>query len=288
MKVIIPSKRLYEPPVGDDTPPGWIKWAIRLTCGGVSYFHGSNDGQKGMGLLMLVLIGFMPTLYALHPSESTEVKKVVDAVAAMKERIKPEELEKLKKEAEAKGTKTDFDIVEEKLSHLPKFHDLANDDRWMIRQAITHLSKLKVGSGDNKKPLATKDEVKILDGSVQYVPLWVVVMTALCLGIGTMIGYKRIVVTVAEKIGKTHLTYAQGMTAEFVAAVTICLATYFKLPVSTTHVLSSGVAGTMAANKSGLQMGTVKKIALAWICTLPACMALAGGLFAIGWVFLKK
>lgn len=288
MKAIIPTPRLYEPPQGNDTPPGWIKWAIRLTCGGVSYFHGSNDGQKGMGLLMLVLIGFMPTIYALHPYESTDVTKVIATVKAMEERIKPEDLEKLKKEAEAKGRPTDFAIVAEKINGTPSFKDIKSEDRWILRQSITRLSKLSVGSGEQKKPLATKEEVKILDGAVQYVPLWVVVMTALCLGIGTMIGYKRIVVTVAEKIGKTHLTYAQGMTAEFIAAVTICLATYFKLPVSTTHVLSSGVAGTMAANRSGLQMGTVKKIALAWIFTLPACMALAGGFFAIGWLFLKK
>jgi phosphate/sulfate permease len=286
MKALIPTKRLYEPPQGDDTPPGWIKWAIRLTCGGVSYFHGSNDGQKGMGLLMLVLIGFMPTLYALHPKNKEDVGKVVAAVKAMEERIKPEDLEKLKKEAAEKNRETDFEFIKTKLAETPSFEEVSKDDRWHLRQSITRLSKLKVG--EDKKPLATKDELKHLDSAVQYVPFWVVVMTALCLGIGTMIGYRRIVVTVAEKIGKTHLTYAQGMTAEFVAALTICLATYFKLPVSTTHVLSSGVAGTMAANKSGLQMGTVKKIALAWILTLPICMALAGGLFAIGWMLTKS
>jgi PiT family inorganic phosphate transporter len=195
-------------------------------------------------------------------------------------------LEKLQKEAAEKNRETDFEFIKTKLADTPSFEEVSKDDRWHLRQSITRLSKLKVG--EDKKPLATKDELKHLDSAVQYVPFWVVVMTALCLGIGTMIGYRRIVVTVAEKIGKTHLTYAQGMTAEFVAALTICLATYFKLPVSTTHVLSSGVAGTMAANKSGLQMGTVKKIALAWILTLPICMALAGGLFAIGWMLTKS
>jgi inorganic phosphate transporter, PiT family len=291
MKYFVRQPRLYEPPVDGDEPPGWIKWAIRLTCGGVSFFHGSNDGQKGMGLLMLVLIGFMPSLYALHPNEkSVPPSKVLDAVHAIRDRLPEPEMEKLRADALKKEKPTDFDILDAKLVGLKSFSELPADDRWVVRQSITRLSKLKMEDPkDPQKQVAagTKAEVKALDSAIQFVPVWVVVMTALCLGIGTMIGYKRIVVTVAEKIGKTHLTYAQGMTAELIAAVTICLATYYKLPVSTTHVLSSGVAGTMAANKSGIQSATVKKIALAWILTLPICMALAGGIFAIGY-FLTK
>ena len=105
---------------------------------------------------------------------------------------------------------------------------------------------------------------------------------ALCLGVGTTIGYKRIVVTVAEKIGKTHLTYAQGACAELVAMATIALADVAGLPVSTTHVLSSGVAGTMWANRSGLQLTTIRKIALAWVLTLPGAMLLAAALYVFG------
>ena len=118
--------------------------------------------------------------------------------------------------------------------------------------------------------------------AVEYVPLWVVIGTAFALGIGTMIGYKRIVKTVAEKIGKHHLTYAQGAAAETVAATTILVTAVTGLPVSTTHVLNSGVAGTMAANRSGLQWGTVLKILTAWLFTLPSCILLAGSLFWIG------
>jgi phosphate/sulfate permease len=244
-----------------------------------------------MGLLMLVLIGFMPSLYALHPNEkSVPPSKVLDAVHAIRDRLPEPEMEKLRADALKKEKPTDFDVLDAKLVGLKSFSELPADDRWVVRQSITRLSKLKMEDPkDPQKQVAagTKAEVKALDSAIQFVPVWVVVMTALCLGIGTMIGYKRIVVTVAEKIGKTHLTYAQGMTAELIAAVTICLATYYKLPVSTTHVLSSGVAGTMAANKSGIQSATVKKIALAWILTLPICMALAGGIFAIGY-FLTK
>jgi inorganic phosphate transporter, PiT family len=291
LKFLIREPRLYAPPEDGDTPPGWIKWAIRLTCGGVSFFHGSNDGQKGMGLLMLVLIGFMPTLYALHPNEKeVSPQQVLSAAHSIRDRLSAEELEKHNQTAIKKNKELDFEILDKHLTGLVSFKELHPEDRWSVRQAITHLSKLKVAdktNPDKQVSAGTKSEIKALEGAIQYVPVWVIVTTALCLGIGTMIGYKRIVVTVAEKIGKTHLTYAQGMTAELIAAITICLATLYKLPVSTTHVLSSGVAGTMTANKSGIQMGTVKKIALAWVLTLPICMALAGGIFAIGYTFFK-
>jgi phosphate/sulfate permease len=291
MKALIREPRLYEPPIDGDVPPGWIKWAIRLTCGGVSFFHGSNDGQKGMGLLMLVLIGFMPSLYALHPNEkNVSPSQVLAAAQAIRDRLPEAEMSKLTARASDRGTLTDFEILDDKLRELDSFSMLPAEDRWVVRQSITRLSKLKIPDSDDPSKfvsVGSKAEVKVLDTAVQYVPLWVIVMTATCLGVGTMIGYKRIVVTVAEKIGKSHLTYAQGMTAELIAAVTICLATYYKLPVSTTHVLSSGVAGTMAANKSGIQSATVKKIAMAWILTLPICMGLAGGIFAVGYLFTK-
>ena len=125
-----------------------------------------------------------------------------------------------------------------------------------------------------------------LSKPVEYVPEWVVLGVALCLGLGTMVGWERIVVTVGEKIGKTHLTYAQGGAAELVAATTIGLADVFGMPVSTTHVLSSGVTGTMWANKSGIQLETVRDIALAWILTLPVAMTLAGGLYWFSTLFL--
>ena len=121
-----------------------------------------------------------------------------------------------------------------------------------------------------------------LDQATKFIPSWVKVAVALALGLGTMVGWKRIVVTVGEKIGKAHLTYGQGAAAELVTAATILAADRYGLPVSTTHVLSSGVGGTMAANHSGLQWATVRNIALAWVLTLPAAALLAGSLF---WLF---
>ena len=121
-----------------------------------------------------------------------------------------------------------------------------------------------------------------MDKATKFIPTWVKVAVALALGMGTMVGWKRIVVTVGEKIGKEHLTYAQGACAELVAMCTISAADNFGLPVSTTHVLSSGVAGTMAANGSGLQISTIRNIALAWVLTLPAAALLSGSLF---WLF---
>jgi phosphate/sulfate permease len=279
LKRYFPDRRLYEPPAEDGFPPGWVKWAIRLTCGGVSFAHGSNDGQKGMGLLMLVLVGFLPSLYALHPSDPTAVKDIVASSDAIKARVPKDEAKAAMAADWNRDFAKDFDLIDAKLTGVASLAEVHPDDRWPLRQAITRVSK---------HPAAEKSEKKILDNAVQYIPLWVVVMTALCLGVGTTIGYKRIVVTVAEKIGKTHLTYAQGAAAEFVAACTILLAVIYKLPVSTTHVLSSGVAGTMAANRNGLQSTTVKKILLAWVFTLPACIGLSALLFFVGYTFTKS
>jgi PiT family inorganic phosphate transporter len=127
-----------------------------------------------------------------------------------------------------------------------------------------------------------KNYKKHIDNATKFIPLWVKVAVAMALGLGTMVGWKRIVVTVGSKIGKDHLTYAQGAAAEITAMVTIGAADWFGMPVSTTHVLSSGVAGTMAANRSGLQWGTVRNLAMAWVLTLPASILLAGFLF---WLF---
>jgi phosphate/sulfate permease len=166
------------------------------------------------------------------------------------------------------------------------FSDLHPDERWQLRTSLVELGAsvrtLLRQFGDNLAE-DRRQVLKSLAGQlakpVEYVPEWVVMGVALCLGIGTMFGWERIVKTVGEKIGKTHLTYAQGGAAELVAATTIAMADHLGMPVSTTHVLSSGVAGTMWANKSGIQAETVREIALAWILTLPVAMALSGGLY---------
>jgi phosphate/sulfate permease len=284
LKVFFRSPRLYTPPQGDDQPPAAIRGVLIATCGGVSFAHGSNDGQKGMGLLLLVLIGFFPLHYALtvnDPESAPAVMATCDQLRKDYEKAGIPMPEKVAK---------NLTVIETELKDVASFNDLPKDKdtRWEVRQAIMAVTKdLKKAEADEnlsaefRKTLADRRKKQLLP-AVEYVPLWVVIGTALALGIGTTIGYKRIVKTVAEKIGKQHLTYAQGAAAETVAASTILIAAMTGLPVSTTHVLNSGVAGTMVANRSGIQAATVMKIFLAWVCTLPACIVLAGVLFVGG------
>jgi PiT family inorganic phosphate transporter len=289
LKVLFRSPRLYTPPVGDDRPPAAIRGALIATCGGVSFAHGSNDGQKGMGLLLLVLIGFMPIHYALTVNEPERAPDVVRAAGETRAVFAKAGAEPSKALADS------LQQVEADLKGVANFHDLPSDKddprsevRWRVRQSVMAIAKeLKAAEADQKLPPEARAELTELRKkkflpTIEYVPLWVVIGTALALGIGTTIGYKRIVVTVAEKIGKQHLTYAQGAAAETVAAGVILVTALTGFSVSTTHVLNSGVAGTMVANKSGLQWKTVTKIMTAWVFTLPSCVLLAGALFWIG------
>jgi phosphate/sulfate permease len=276
LKFTIREPRLYVPPQGNDRPPGWIRAVLITTCGGVSFAHGSNDGQKGMGLLLLVLIGFLPYHYALDGQDADKLAAVRDALPKLNALNLPPG-----NQANGPTPAEDISFLETKLAGISKFDDIPEKQRWEVRQAIFRLARaMKAAKADEKL-------LKAMNAPIEYVPLWVVIGTALALGVGTTVGYKRIVVTVAEKIGKTHLTYAQGAAAETVAALTIAGADFLNAPVSTTQVLSSGVAGTMAANRSGVQLGTARKIFLAWIFTLPCTTLLAGVLFAIGkWLFV--
>jgi phosphate/sulfate permease len=284
LKLIFRSPRLYTPPQGDDRPPSAIRAVLIGTCGGVSFAHGSNDGQKGMGLLLLVLIGFFPLHYALTVNKPERAPGVFAAAGEVRQEYAKAGVEVPEKVAKS------LTVIETELKDKRTFDDLPRDKdtRWEVRQAILTVSReLKKAEADEKLSpelrgaLAKHRKEKFLP-AVEYVPLWVVIGTALALGIGTTVGYKRIVKTVAEKIGKQHLTYAQGAAAESVAACTILITAVTGLPVSTTHVLNSGVAGTMAANRSGLQWKTVGKIFTAWLFTLPACILLAGALFTVG------
>jgi phosphate/sulfate permease len=283
MRLLFRQPRLYQSPQGEDKPPMWIRLMLIGTCGGVSFFHGSNDGQKGMGLMLLVLIGFLPAHYALTVNDPEMAPRVLEGVREVRQLYArheypvPVQLSK------------DLDFLERELAGKASFEELphGHDERWKIRQAIFRIVDLKKLKNDKSMPAELKEDLKKvrsnrLADSIEYIPIWVVFGTALALGIGTMIGYKRIVVTVAEKIGKTHLTYAQGAAAGAVTAGTILIADLTSLPVSTTQVLSSSVAGTMVANRSGIQSGTCEKILLAWVLTLPVCMLLGGALFTLG------
>jgi PiT family inorganic phosphate transporter len=302
-KALIHVPSLYKEPEGNKPPPPWIRGLLILTCTGVSFAHGSNDGQKGMGLIMLILIGTVPTAYALnrtmHEQDvtrfvaiSTQARAALGhyavgappadphaaAIDIVRTRsIAPQTLPAL---IALSGTIEQQVNAVHSLDKVPA-GDMVNirNEMYLVSEGLRFLGKSKsiaVSVADKATLAEYKGE---LDNSTKFIPTWVKVAVAIALGLGTMIGWKRIVVTVGERIGKTHLTYAQGASAELVAMVTIGAADMFGLPVSTTHVLSSGVAGTMVANHSGLQWGTVRNLLMAWVLTLPVSIALAGGLY---------
>jgi len=310
MKAIIKDKRLYEAPVGNEPPPWWIRGLLILTCTGVSFFHGSNDGQKGMGLIMLILIGTVPTTYALNHAVTAQqsqdfvavsqqtagaLDKYVTAGAVVGDpredvteyirtkEFKPATMLALREMVNEVGTEM---AIFKELSKVPndKVRNYRND-MYLVGEAIRIMLKTGIPQISATDAAILKNyKSRHIDAATRFIPLWVKVAVALALGLGTMVGWKRIVVTVGEKIGKNHLTYAQGAAAEITAMATIGAADMYGLPVSTTHVLSSGVAGTMAANRSGIQMSTVRNLALAWVLTLPVAMMLSGFLF---WTFRK-
>ncbi len=307
LKSIIRVPALYAEPKGDQPPPWWIRGILILTCTLVSFFHGSNDGQKGMGLIMLILIGTVPTAYALNralpdsqlqtfAARSLAASKVIEGKAAGYNVIgnpRPAVTAYVASHTINEGTYPSVAVLVRDISdQVTKYSALSKmpadtvgnvrNDMYLASEAIRFLMKDKeseLSAGQVQILSAYKSS---LDEATKFIPTWVKIAVAIALGLGTMIGWKRIVVTVGEKIGKTHLTYAQGACAEITAAATIAAADIYGLPVSTTHVLSSGIAGTMAANGSGLQLSTVRNIALAWVLTLPAAMAISGTLY---WAF---
>jgi len=303
LKALVHRKDLYQAPEGKNPPPLWIRCVLVLTCTLVSVFHGSNDAQKGMGLIMLILIGIVPGAFALNmgadakvvQSAATELRQVVTIFTPMSNGAtvtKDEaitELTTFVKQGGPKATEKTFaalaleaQSVSDALSPVTDFATFPHDARTALRTDIYLVDESigKVLIADKDSVSGLKKSKGDLDSITKYIPIWVKVMVGLALGCGTMIGWKRIVVTVGEKIGKAHLTYAQGASAEFMAASTIGLADFMGLPVSTTHVLSSGIAGTMVANGSGVQKDTLISILMAWVLTLPVCIFLGATLFS--------
>jgi PiT family inorganic phosphate transporter len=295
---------LFGEPKGDQPPPWWIRGILILTCTLVSFFHGSNDGQKGMGLIMLILIGTVPTAYALNRAlpenqieafiaNSEAASKIIEGKAAGYNVIgnpRPAVTNFVAQHEVTGGTFPSLAVlVRDIAKQVSTYGSLAKvpaevvgntrNDMYLVSEALRFLMK------DKEAELSASDVAVLtayktsLDNATKFIPGWVKIAVAIALGLGTMVGWKRIVVTVGEKIGKTHLTYAQGACAEITAAATIAAADVYGLPVSTTHVLSSGIAGTMAANGSGLQWATIRNIAMAWVLTLPAAMIISGVLY---------
>ena len=305
LKAVVKAPELYQAPKGPEPPPFWIRVLLIGTCTGVSFGHGSNDGQKGMGLIMLILIGTVPTAYALNHAVGYSQVQTFAAVSEQASRVFGAHTDPNAVMSDERSDLTEYiskkdftpntmlamrqmaiDIEQE----LTQYKSLASvpasqqrnvrNDMYIESEALRLMGKSKTPQPFNASEQAVlKNYSGQLNNATKFIPLWVKISVALALGLGTMVGWKRIVITVGEKIGKTHLTYAQGASAEIIAAFTIIAADQYHLPVSTTHVLSSAVAGTMMANGSGLQMSTIRNIALAWVVTLPAAALLAAFLF---------
>jgi PiT family inorganic phosphate transporter len=305
LKAVVKNKTLYKAPDGPKPPPAWIRGLLVLTCTGVSFAHGSNDGQKGMGLIMLILIGALPTAYALNhamPDSATPhfLQVAHRAETDFAARAPGVTMAPAAARTDVMAAIRDQNFSGDKLwaslgslsgdiaSQVSRSGSVAHvalgstqnvrNDMFLVSEAVRQMQK-KGMAFSAEETTALKDFKGALDASTKYIPTWVKVTVAIALGLGTMVGWKRIVVTVGEKIGKEHLTYGQGASAELIAAGTILAADFYGLPVSTTHVLASGIAGTMAANGSGLQWSTVRSIALAWVLTLPAAAFLSATLY---------
>ena len=311
LKALVRRPDLYQS-VEFNPPPWWIRGILCLTCTGVSYAHGSNDGQKGLGLMMLILAAMMPGIYAVNPAglhggsaaqlsaashnaaaiiQQHTAGATVDASTASTTLINYLKTDgvfsdKVFPALAEKNQEISNTLAQHKsLSELPDNERIAlRGEIFLASGTIAKLDTMKNFPAD-QEPVMMKYKTA-LDKTIKFIPSWVKMIVALALGAGTMVGWKRVVVTVGEKIGKAHLTYGQGACAEMIAMLTVGLASRYGLPVSTTHVLSSGVAGSMAANRSGLQQATLRNIILAWVLTLPACIFLGAMFFAAAFMLI--
>jgi PiT family inorganic phosphate transporter len=290
------DKHLYEP-AGDHPPIWWMRAVLILTCTGVSFSHGTNDGQKSIGLIMLTIIGLFPAIYALNPEAGqslSELPNIARQVEPLVERYgndrKDEALQAAKALEDYKAALPAPASLLEVLrlehgqggrlgvsSDTAKERSAIRDDLYELIAQLKHIEDAKGASADEKKQAKALSEQ--LGEPVEYAPWWVRILSAVCLGVGTMIGYQRIVTTLGQRLGKIHLTPAQGAAAETVSAVLIGISGFSGLPVSTTHIVTSGIAGTMVAARAGLQLPMLSRIAIAWLVTLPVTILIAGGLY---------
>jgi phosphate/sulfate permease len=294
LRLLITSKKakkaLFKEPDTKKRPPLLIRIILICTCSLVSFFHGSNDGQKGVGLVMLILITLVPNMFSINPNLDIKTLKneivTAETTISQIDTLAFSEIERESFHKVAKGISKVKSVAFDSLGKV-----LSPTEKLDIRKAVMNInkhSKIIIESESINRAISSKEQVVSFKEAVskikniaEYAPSWVILMISLSLGLGTMIGWKRIVVTIGEKIGKEHLTYAQGMTAEVIASLTIGLATWYKAPVSTTHSLSSAIAGSMVASKGvkNLQGGTVKTILLAWLFTLPVTITLSASMF---------
>lgn len=289
-KRLIKNETIYKEPIPGKKPPIWIRMLLWTTCGLVSFFHGQNDGQKGVGILMMILIAILPGQFSLD--EKINLQSVHGNIYEIEKIIAATDTTQFGKD-EFKNYRTVkshsasyFIAVGEKT----RASEVDLSERFSLRKDVVKVTKSaeKLLKSPNfaispKESAKLKAEIKNAKKLVEFAPSWVIILISISLGLGTMIGWKRIVKTIGEKIGKQHMSYAQGASAEIVASIGIGMASAYGLPVSTTHMLSSGIAGSMVAKKGlkNLQKKTITTIAMAWILTLPVTMVLAGSLFLL-------
>ncbi|MBT0724858.1 inorganic phosphate transporter PitA [Rosenbergiella sp. S61] len=292
---------------GKKKPPFWTRIALIVSAIGVSYSHGANDGQKGIGLVMLVLIGVAPAGFVVNMNASGyDITRTRDAVNHLEQYyqqhnpqvstlIAPPAADKVAIDrnepfhcSSENGLAT-VNHAQDLLNNLSSYDQLSVENRSQVRRLLLCMSdtadkiaKLPETSSDDKRFLGNLKSD--LNGTIEYAPIWIILAVALALSLGTMVGWRRVATTIGEKIGKNGMTYAQGMSAQITAAVSIGLASYTGMPVSTTHILSSSVAGTMIVDGGGVQSKTIRSIALAWVLTLPVSILLSGALY---WIALQ-
>lgn len=289
-KRFIKNDIIYKEPIPGKKPPLWVRMLLWVTCGLVSFFHGQNDGQKGVGLIMLILIAILPGLFALDAT--VNLQSINSNVASIERTMRKVDVTVLPPDETIMYADVLMYIDKFKAATGEKMYatDVELNNRFELRKNIVVITKNtdKLLAGGNLKLSSNetgslKKEIKAAKKLIEYAPMWVIIVISLCLALGTMIGWKRIVKTVGEKIGKQHMSYAQGASAEIVASIGIGLASFRGVPVSTTHMLSSGIAGSMVAKKGlkNLQKGTIKTIALTWVFTVPVTIILSGSLFLL-------
>jgi inorganic phosphate transporter, PiT family len=289
------DSHLYEP-VKDKPPIWWLRSILIFTCSGVSFAHGTNDGQKSIGLIMLTIIGLFPATFALNPDARLTL---IDAAAIMREaeplvrnygddrkdaalgfaRAIEQQAQSLNSDGSGDPMTARPPLEAGLTPAIAKQRATIRDD---IYQVIAQLEHAEDAPGiDKEENKHARELAKRLGKPVEYAPLWVRLLSAFCLGIGTMIGYQRIVTTLGERLGKLHLTPAQGASAELVSAALISVAGFTGLPVSTTHIVTSGIAGTMVSAGAGLRYTVISRIVIAWVLTLPVTILISGTLYYV-------
>ena len=278
LRLVVRRGHLFEPPEGDTPPTWWLRALLILTCTGVSFSHGTNDGQKSIGLIMLTIIGLMPATYALNPNARAQFSELGKNAALAIPLI-----QHYGDDRKDRGVRAARALMQRNEGAPQQGAQVSRSQlRGDVYEVLSQLKHVGEAKGLSKADKATVAGLrKTMGPPVHYAPIWVRVLSALCLGAGTMVGYKRVVRTLGERLGKQHMTPGQGASAELVGAVLIGTAGFTGLPVSTTHIITSGITGTMVVGGQGVQTGILVRIGLAWLFTLPATMLLAGGLFYV-------